>query len=85
MSDSNSFTQTRYHIKFAFPNSISAFFKKGVEEFIFLILPEDTTENSDRRQSDDLNIPENKIRGTVKLLLWITISVAAALAVGQLK
>lgn len=59
--------------------------KRGFEDFIFLFLPEDTTEKTDHRPKDSINIEVNKTRSTVKVVFWIAISVTAALAVGQLK
>ena len=61
-------------------NSINAFMKNGVEEFIFLFLPEDTTENG-----CCIDIGGNKTRNTVKVVFWIAISLAVSLAVGLLK
>jgi len=83
--DSNSYTQSCYCFKFYLPNSINAFMKRGVEQLLFLFLPEDTTGDPDQRLNDYIKIGVNKTRNTFKAVFWITISVAATLAVGQLQ
>ena len=85
MLESNSYTQSWYCFKFNVPNSINVLMKRGVEDCIFLFLPEDTTEKADHRHSDCINIGVNMIRSTVKVVFLIAISVAASLAVGQLQ
>lgn len=83
MPESNSFTQARYYFRFNVPHSIKALIKRGAEECFFLILPEDTTENTDHRHNG--SIDENKIRSTVKVGFWVAVAIAATLAAGQLQ
>lgn len=59
--------------------------KRGVQECIFFFQPEDTTEKADHRHSDCNSIWVDSTRSTVKVVLWLAISVAGALAVAQLK
>lgn len=85
MLESNSINQSWYCFNFYVPNSINTLMKRGMEEIVFFFQPEDTTGTVDLRHSDRINIKVNKTRNAIHVLLWIAISVAAALAVGQLK
>ena len=85
MLESSSFTQSWYCFKFYIPNSINELMKRGVQECIFFFQPEDTTEKADHRHSDCISIGVDNTRSTVKVVLWLAISVAATMAVGQLK
>lgn len=85
MLRSNYFTQSGFCYKLYVPHSIKQRIKRGLEKCIFLCLPEDTTENGDPWHSDYRNIGLSKTRSTAKVVFWLVISIAATLAVGQLK
>lgn len=86
MLESSSFTQSWYCFKFYILSSKNGLMKRGMEEFNFFFQPEDTSEKPDHRHSDcaGIGVADNT-RSTVKVVLWLAVSVAVSLALGQLK
>jgi hypothetical protein len=83
--ESNSYTQSNYFVTFHVPAPVLALMKRGVEELRYLFLPEDTSGDGSVFHYGRISGYPSKIRGAVKGLVWIAISIAVAMTIGQLK
>lgn len=59
--------------------------KRGLDGLIYLLLPEDTSGNAGSSNNDFVGIGSINIASTFKAGVWIAISIAVSLMVGQLQ
>ena len=74
-----------YYLNFSVHTSVNSLVKRGMGDLAYLFLPEDTTDNIDRKGKDSIILVKNSSRSTVKVVFWIVVSITISLVLGQLK
>lgn len=84
MLESKQIASFEYYPNLTIRPSLHEQVARWIGDLIFLFLPEDTTDTTDRKVKDSTALPENRIRSTAKSLFWIAASVLFAIGLGQL-
>jgi len=84
MLESKQHTQLRYFLDFDIPNPINDRVKRCLVDLINLFRPEDTTDSLDDHQKEMIFPKDSKTGSTVKAVVWVALSIALSLVIGQL-
>ena len=84
MLESKQNAHLRYLLDFDIPNPINDRVKRCSVDLINLFRPEDTTASLDYHQKEMIFPKDSEIRSTIKVVVWVAVSIALSLVIGQL-
>jgi hypothetical protein len=83
MLESSQHMQCEYFFDFSSPKSINKLLKRAKKEITYLFLPEDTTHMAGDCQNRMAGLVPSYIRSTVKIVFWVSVSIAIPLVIGN--
>ena len=84
MLESKQHAHLRYFLAFDIPNPINDRVKRYLIDLIHFFRPEDTTGSLDDHQKEMIFPKDSKPRSTIKAVVWVVLSIALSLSIGQL-
>jgi|LGVF01.2.fsa_nt_gb hypothetical protein len=85
MLQSKQYSEFWYFLDFHVFSSLSDVVRKCLKEVVFLVVPEDTTDNVAGRDKRGIGVEASNARSIGKVTFWIVIAIILSLSIGQLR